>query len=847
MSVAWTIAGQSLAELGLTFAGGAFRSGAPSVLRLRQQAAFDAAPLFSYGTPVALVRDGAPYFQGKVASIPRFGRGSSEGQEIQLVDAWQDLEDTIYLEPWAVGSGSYEFPMAVLGRSKLGAQITTGQQIREAVEFAISAGVDLQLGSVPDGIVLTPSEVRNVSCAEVIRISTRLHPDWLPEIDHSTTPPTFAVRQRATMPAIALSLDGESGVTEFDIARRDDLMPEAVRVIYTNATIIDGVTYRDGIVDKFPAGGPDKGPRVLSTVIELAGGQMQFQKARIQTRTIPEDSESPGIKAWVKKKYLHLREVPEDEFEVTAFFKTLIDDPDDHPDPINPRAERLPVDDAADLPRELVRGTIEDWMRKKVGEVYIQLGIQPTEDASLLSKSQIAKGTPGFSVVATNATTKIYKGVTSWVAPESAPSGIAASVYNALAAYQFEGTVSLELEDVTATRYHARRLNLTGGAGEWASMGAMVHGFSFDVDSGTATLNIGPAPYLSAEDFLELQRLLRGRPVTWMSEQERTSNELGAEFEPGSKGDTVSGYDIPSMTMEPGGPPAYSATIVPARIAKDGSTWKVEFTRAKLWEQSLHDSGKEHQIAVGASFLDSDPAPEVALTSGENQIWLAYGIAKEGKIVPSSVQLTIGAKPATTLVEPLRPPDTDGGTTPSGLDGLHVQLIGLIDVPETGDPIWKPECTTAKADIFLPGIEFVGDGQRLYKDYDAANGRDRWRTIKNAAAPSSGASETGENVNFLLEPPSESGEIGDSLVIARLANRATEPQVKVRQVGSGMTAINLVEGNGKDGKRTLLDPDGNVAWEIEWKDGLIVSEGIEDYQDQVGSGSSSGSGGNLPP
>lgn len=846
MSVSWTIGGQPLAELGLSIARGDFRAGAPSSLVLRRTADFTAAPLFAYGAPVALVRDGDTFFQGKVVTVPRFGDAAGEGHEIVIVDAWQDLEDTIYLEPWAVGSGSYEFPMAVLGRSKLGAQITTGQQIREAVEYAIDCGVDLQLGSVADGVILTPTEVRNVSVAEVIRISTRLHPDWLPEIDHSTTPPTFNVIPRATMPAIAISLDDAGGVADFDIRRRDDLKPEAVRIIYTNATIIDGVTYRDGIVDKFPAGGPDKGPRVLSAVIELAGGQMQFQKSRIQTRPIPENESSPGIKAWIKKKYLHLREVPEADFEVIAYFKRLVlDEGDEHPDPINPRAQRLPVDDAADLPRELVRGQIEDWMRKKVGEVYIQLGIQPTATASPLSKSEIAKGTPAFSVVATNATTKIYRGVTSWVAPESAPVGIAQSVYNSLAAYQFEGVVTLELEDVTATRYHARRLNLTGGPGEWASMGAMVHGVAYNVDQGTATLSIGPAPYLAAEDFVELQRLLRGRPVTWMSEQERTSNELGAEFDPGSKGDTVSGYDLPSTVMEPAGPPSYSSTIVPAKIAKVGSIWKVTFTRAKFWEQSLHESGKEHRIALAASYLDADPAPEVELAAGENQVWLRAGIEKEGTVAADSVQLSIGAKPTTTLVEPLRPPATDAGTTPAGEDGVHVQLVGIIEVPETGAPIWKPECTAARLDIFLPGMEFVGDGQRLYKEYDAANGVDKWRTVKNGDSPTSGSSDAGTAVAFLLEPASPGDPIGDSLVIARLAQKSAEPQIKVRQVGTGMTAINLVEGNGKNGKRTLLDPDGNIAWEIEWKDGLIISEGLESYQDQVGSGSSSGT--NLPP
>lgn len=810
MSVAWTIAGQSLDELGLTLAGGTFRSGAPSVLRLRQQAAFDAAPLFAYGTSVALVRGGATYFQGKVASIPRFGRGSSEGQEIQLVDAWQDLEDTIYLEPWAVGSGSYEFPMAVLGRSKTGGQITTGQQIREAVEFAISAGVALQLGSVPDGIVLTPSEVRNVSCAEVIRISTRLHPDWLPEIDHSTTPATFKVTPRATMPTIALSLDGETGVTEFSIARRDDLKPEAVRIIYTNATIIDGVTYRDGIVDKHPSGGPDKGPRVLSTVIELAGGQMQFQKARIQTRPIPEDSDSPGIKAWVKKKYLHLREVPEADFEVTAFFKTLIDDPDDHPDPINPRAERLPVDDADDLPRELVRGTIEDWMRKKVGEVYIQLGITPNAGASLLSKSQIAKGTPAFSVVATNATTKIYKGVTSWVAPESAPSGVAASVYNALAAYQFEGTVSLELDDVTATRYHARRLNLTGGAGEWESMGAMIHGFSFDVDSGSATLSIGPAPHLSAEDFLELQRLMRGRPVTWMSEAERTSNELGAEFDPGSKGDTVSGYDIPVTTMAPAAAAIYPP-FYPREIVDDGGTWKATLQPGYLEYQNIGatalSKGVLGYIAPKIATVSIEEEPQLSLPGLTSFVYLKVPTNEKG--VPTEADVVVEAHATAQTSTHHRPPN---GPLSLARNGIYYFL--LFETESDGAETPKPAIKRA-----LPGnkqmpnqlieIEQVGGEVELFKSYVEASDRHQIRTLKALEGGSGGIS-----VLQVLETPE------DTVNFKWVGPGGSPIQINVEAEGDEGI---IVKGNGASGLFTFLDCDNMPVVSFEVADGLITS------------------------
>lgn len=560
MSVLWTINGSTPAALGLEIVGGSFRTGAPGEMTLRRVAAFDATPLYSYGQTVSLVRGDTQFFRGKVVSRPVYGRPASEGQTIRVMDAWQDLEDTIYQEPWAVGTGSVNFPIAILGLDDEGDPLTTGEQIEAAINYAISAGVDLQLGTVPAGLPLWPMEVRNISCAEVIRISTRLHPDWVPWIDYATTPPTLHVTARAAMTEKSVSVAGEGDVETFDIERRDDLKPAAVIITYQTATIIDGVTYRDTIKDKWPSGGPDAGPRVLSALIELAGGQMQFQKSRIQTRTIPDDES--GVKAWLKLKFPSLAAVDDADMDVISFTPELIAETETLPDPINPLATRLSVADVDDLPRELVRGTIEDWMRKKVGQVHISFVVEADPGASDETKAAIASLPTGTTITATNAVTKIYKGVTQWVAPEAAPAGIAQAVYEALETYQFQGSVTLVKEDVTADVWHGRKLNIGGGLGEWATMDAAIHQSSFDIESGTGTISFGPAPYLAAEDFLELQRMLRGRQPTWMSQEERISNELGATDAPGSKGDTVAGFDQPVTIHDPGG-----------GTAEDGDGW----------------------------------------------------------------------------------------------------------------------------------------------------------------------------------------------------------------------------------------------------------------------------------
>ncbi|MCW1886204.1 hypothetical protein OKA04_15810 [Luteolibacter flavescens] len=553
MSANWAINGQSLAALGLEFAGGTFNTGTASIMTLRRVADMDEADVLAWGAAVTLTRDGVPFFQGKVDSLPTSATGTSEGQDIEIVDAWQELEQTTYKESWGAGAGSVMLPVAILGRRSNGSACTDAEQIREAVDYAASVGVAIQMGSVPAGLPLWQTEVRNITVAEVIRVSLRFHPDWVPWIDHSTSPPTLNITARSAMATRTIDIAGGE-VESVKIRRRDDLKPDAVQILYLNATIIDGTTFRDWIEDRFPEAGPSAGPRVISNVIELAGAQMQFQKQRIKTRPLP--TNHGEMREWLKKKYPQLKDVLDAHWNVKMLSKELVPEPDaeDDPDPepVNPRARRITVESVDDLPRELVKGSIEDWMRRKVGRVRIGYNLQISPNASAASRKALEPiaSKVALSPVATNAITKIYKGVTQWVDGETAPAGIAEEVYNSLLAYQFEGSITTVAEDVTGDRFHGCKINVAGGKGEWASMGAMVHAVSFDIAKGAMTIGLGPSHWSAAQDIMDLKRMLRGRGVTWMSEAERTSNELGAEGEPGSKGDTVTGFDIPDTEEE---------------------------------------------------------------------------------------------------------------------------------------------------------------------------------------------------------------------------------------------------------------------------------------------------------
>jgi hypothetical protein len=570
----WTLNGSTLAGLGLTLAGGSFRSYGVSEMRLQRACDFDADPLLAFGAPVILARDGVPVFSGKVNSNPVAAEGSSEGQSLAITDAWAGLITTIYQEPWGYGTGTVMLPRAVvgLGYNSVSAEwerITAGAQIKAVIDYAIANGVSIQAGAFPTGELMIPSEVANVSCEEMIRICCKLHPDWIPFLDHSTAPPTFHVVPTGTAAVAGFDV---SELDALNVVHRTDMLPDAVRVVYELATTIDDEVFREVAIDKFPTDGPDAGPRVITATIPLAGMQMQIQKSRVQTRTIP-TAVGAAADEYVQKRFPAMAAVDIDHFVVQSWALALVPEPDPMPDPISLQAPRLEVTTVAEVPRELVKGTLEDWMRRKVAKVRIDMSVSILADATEEERKIIATLPTAIVVTATNATTKIYKGITSWVPPEEVPTGIASDTYQAIvAAMTYQGTVTLTDREIGATSYHGSALNLAGGPTGWAGMRAPVHSVDFDVATGRVVIGFGPIPALAPADFLELQRILRFRPTKWWSFAERGSNKLGAESSPSAAGDTVSGLDQPELDKW-SLPPAPKQFDVHS-IYLNGATWK---------------------------------------------------------------------------------------------------------------------------------------------------------------------------------------------------------------------------------------------------------------------------------
>jgi hypothetical protein len=550
----WLINDQTPESLGLEVVGGQFRSGFASSVQLRCVRAYEAEDLFAYNSTVTIKRDGTKFFVGKVRAIPKSASDQHEGHDYIVEDAWAEMERTVYQETWSASGGSVLMPRCFLGVNSAGTRINVGAQIGEALDFAVDAGISIVKGSVPSGMLLWPTEVDGMSIAEVIRTSLRYHPDWIAWIDHTTATPTFNVTPRASATAMSLAC---TDCGDFDIAELQDRLPNVVRVVFITANEVDGEVFRNVSVQKYPLLGADSGPGVLTTTVDLQGVRASINKQQVQTRHIPTELTDSTLtaKEWLKLKYPVIKDLEDAKIEVSDWTREVVAETEDPPDPINPAATRLGGPDEtlalSDLPRELVKGSIAEWMRKKVGPVSIRWTIAASGTATPEEAEKIAKVPKGVTITATNATTKIYKGLASWTPAEDAPAGIAESYYNTIRnGCRYEGRCSLVTSDLTG-RWHGKKLNLTGGAAAWATMGAPIHSIDWDAQTEQATISFGPTPEFAFHDYVEYLKLLRKREVRWISAAERTSDELGDELGASAAGDNVGPMDTPVDIPEP--------------------------------------------------------------------------------------------------------------------------------------------------------------------------------------------------------------------------------------------------------------------------------------------------------
>ena len=200
----------------------------------------DGAVDVSAGDPVEFWSGGVRKFFGFVSKSPRTLSASSQNVEIVAESPWGELERIVYQQLWnSAETLSGEVVLSpvmrskvVLGQDSNGEKINVGQQVRDILEFAISCGANLQIGTIDLSAEMILDEAKDLSCAEALLRVLKWTPNCAAVCDYSAEGnPKINVLSRSSLPTIEIDAQS-SGVKSVSVASRPDLKVESVSIKY---------------------------------------------------------------------------------------------------------------------------------------------------------------------------------------------------------------------------------------------------------------------------------------------------------------------------------------------------------------------------------------------------------------------------------------------------------------------------------------------------------------------------------------------------------------------------------------------------------------------------------------
>ena len=194
------------------------------------------------------------------------------------------------------------------------------------------------------------------------------------------------------------------------------------------------------------------------------------------------------------------------------------------PKPINPEAKPIEHTDViTDYPRELVGGSVPEWINKKIRKMHatVTIGIteakldaiaDPAKKKAMQDVFTVPKSFGGVDYLtdefstefnATEAKNKEYSRVTDYDLGETPPDGIAADVLAQYSRVRHQGSVTVKETELSKSVRIGKAISFSNGIAEWSTMGEIVQGVDYDVTTGETTASFGPPPRLGVEDMID--------------------------------------------------------------------------------------------------------------------------------------------------------------------------------------------------------------------------------------------------------------------------------------------------------------------------------------------------------
>lgn len=473
--------------------------------------AFDGAALGAYGDAVILRRyvDAVAtiWFVGQIRLDPRAATGGAEGLSYVAQDAWWYLDNLVLQQSWNLyddGGGVISSQLKsslVLFANLAGALITNGAQITEALQYAVDAGAPLQIGTIDPVMEMPAEEVRDLTCAEVIKRCLRRQPDCVTWFDYTTDPPTLHVRKRTNLTPVTIAASAVGGVEGVKLHKRQDLKTPEVVIHYEREKLAEIASVDEWVhyltTDAYPLGADGTEFGALVMTVNLASRSRTTVKQEIEVAAFPTAGEPPVINKedldWWKSKlpWLAAAEISSLSIVAGSGSRTASDD----------------------LMTELIGGQVADWMTidTATDTWTCKVNYTWTDPVSGAKKIVAAKLIEYSCVACDDAAGGAKSKIVSNVAEEPVPTGLAQAIYTVLNADQWEGTLTITEAEASSSVHLYNKLNVSGGLAAWATMDAFIAQVTHIIDRGQTAVVVGPAPHIAIGDLVDQLRINRPR------------------------------------------------------------------------------------------------------------------------------------------------------------------------------------------------------------------------------------------------------------------------------------------------------------------------------------------------
>lgn len=475
---------------------------------------FDAQELFPYGATIKIFRDAVQYFVGRMQLPSREGTGGSEGIVYTALGPWVYLEQHIFQQHWKVAQNladpnsplidNYRSHL-LLNKSVTGADMTIGEQIKAAVDYAVESETllgnpaPMQLAALETlpAYKVVVDDVVDLQCAEVVVKQMRWVPDGATYFDYATTPPTLHVKRRAQMAEASLSVEDDDA-DQLNIVARHDLLRPGVVLKFERTHTNNDLAWTEVVVDKAPVDVNERQYGVMISTINLQGQAASTTEAKIETALIAATAEDDAARlAWWKQKVPWLRDQSIAEVEI-----------------LRPGVVRETPEGETAHPRELIEGQVADWMGFESRQETIKAKISfKTLDGQGVVIGSKAEELATVNLTTTTGTSGTYSSTSVSTEAEVVPIGLAAELYTALSVLHWDGSIKIVRDECDGGITPGMVLNLTGGRAEWATMKALVQTVVENLDTAETTVTFGPPNHLGLQDIIELLRVNRNRLI----------------------------------------------------------------------------------------------------------------------------------------------------------------------------------------------------------------------------------------------------------------------------------------------------------------------------------------------